>query len=115
MSFGIFVMLVIIIVELIAVVYMFRVGLRHDAHNEVAAVESSSAMQRLSDRGFDVVKDPVNTPAPLKSVPEEERAESASVSEDDETEKPKAEGETVESESNDESTNETDDDGSEDE
>lgn len=76
MSFGIFVMLIIIILELIAVFYMFWIGLQHDAHNDIAKVESSAALQRMTEHGVDVVTasthPPVAETEPTTSIPEPE-------------------------------------------
>ena len=50
MEFGIVVLGVIIVLDLVAVFYVFRIGVQHDAHTEIRSSESSQAVMTLRRR-----------------------------------------------------------------
>ncbi len=66
MPFGILVVSVIIIIDIIAVYYIFRIGLGHDKHNDVRSVESAAALSRMKAQGYHI---PEPQPAAVDSAP----------------------------------------------
>ena len=47
MEFGIFILGIIIVLDLIAVYFVFRIGVQHDAHTEIRSADSSQAVMML--------------------------------------------------------------------
>jgi hypothetical protein len=61
-SFGLFILLLIVALDFIAIVAVMRVGTRHNEHNDIREIKQSSAIERIN-------KDYNFTPRYAKSDP----------------------------------------------
>ena len=55
MELGIIVMLAIIVLDVLVMVFVMRVGSKHDKHNETDSVGSSDALARMQQTGMRIV------------------------------------------------------------
>lgn len=55
MELGIIVMLAIIVLDIVVMVFVLRVGSKHDKHNETDTVTSSDAITRMQQSGMRIV------------------------------------------------------------
>lgn len=55
MTLGWIIMIVIIVIDIIAMIFVLGVGSRHDKHQETDVVTSSDALTRLKERGVKIV------------------------------------------------------------
>ncbi len=67
MEFGIVVLGIIIILDLVAVYYVFKIGIQHDAHTEIRSADSSHAVMVLKQRAEEYNQKLAARDAALKS------------------------------------------------
>lgn len=67
MEFGIVVLGIIIILDLVAVYYVFRIGVQHDAHTEIRSADSSHSVMVLKQRAEEYNQKIAARDAALKS------------------------------------------------
>ena len=47
-SFGLFILFLIILLDIVALVFVMRIGVRHNDHNDIVEVKQSSAIDTLN-------------------------------------------------------------------